>query len=94
MSILNGNSLIIKVSKPDSSLTFLLLFVFDHDLRLFKNKLDYESLKCVQFVGHFSSHKGYKCDHRKTNKIFVSIDVITFFENLSYCFSLKIVVLF
>jgi histone deacetylase 1/2 len=45
-----------------------------------KRKLEFRSKKCV-FLGYSSLHKGYKCLHIPTNKLYISRDVV-FDENL------------
>ena len=38
-------------------------------------KLEYHSKKCV-FLGYSSMHKGYKCLHVPTNRVYISRDVV------------------
>jgi histone deacetylase 1/2 len=38
-------------------------------------KLEFRSVKCV-FLGYSSTHKGYKCLHIPTNRIYISRDVV------------------
>jgi histone deacetylase 1/2 len=50
-------------------------------LRLYnKRKLEFRSKKCV-FLGYSSLHKGYKCLHVPTNRVYISRDVV-FDENV------------
>jgi hypothetical protein len=45
-------------------------------LRPYNNhKLDFRSKKCV-FLGYSSLHKGYKCLHVPTNRVYISRDVV------------------
>jgi histone deacetylase 1/2 len=45
-------------------------------LRPYNNrKLDFRSKKCV-FLGYSSLHKGYKCLHLPTNRVYISRDVV------------------
>ena len=43
-------------------------------------KLEFRSKKCV-FLGYSSLHKGYKCLHVPTNRVYISRDVV-FDENV------------
>ena len=45
-----------------------------------KHKLEFRSKKCV-FLGYSSLHKGYKCLHVPTNRVYISRDVV-FDENV------------
>jgi histone deacetylase 1/2 len=45
-----------------------------------KRKLEFRSKKCV-FLGYSSLHKGYKCLHVPTNRVYISRDVV-FDENV------------
>ena len=40
-----------------------------------KRKLEFRSKKCV-FLGYSSLHKGYKCLHVPTNRVYISRDVV------------------
>jgi histone deacetylase 1/2 len=40
-----------------------------------KHKLEFRSKKCV-FLGYSSLHKGYKCLHVPTNRVYISRDVV------------------
>jgi histone deacetylase 1/2 len=45
-------------------------------IRQYNNhKLDFRSKKCV-FLGYSSLHKGYKCLHVPSNRVYISRDVI------------------
>ncbi|CAL8113480.1 unnamed protein product [Prunus armeniaca] len=52
--------------------------VYSHQL----SKLDPCALRCV-FIGYSSTHKGYKCYHPLTQKVYVTLDV-TFHEEVPY----------
>jgi histone deacetylase 1/2 len=58
--------------------TFLKVFgcaCWPHTHPYNNNKLEFRSKKCV-FLGYSSLHKGYKCLHVPSNRVFISRDVI------------------
>ena len=54
-----------------------------------KNKLQSRSVRCV-FLGYSNMHKGYKCLHLDTGRLYISRDVV--FNEFDYPFSKSVVV--
>jgi hypothetical protein len=44
-------------------------------VRIIKHKFDFHSKECV-FPGYSNNHKGYKCYHIPTGRMFISFDVV------------------
>jgi histone deacetylase 1/2 len=62
--------------------TFLKVFgcaCWPHTRPYNQRKLEFRSQKCV-FMGYSSQHKGYKCLHIPSNRVYISRDVV-FDEN-------------
>jgi histone deacetylase 1/2 len=58
--------------------TFLKVFgcaYWPHTRPYNSRKVDFRSVKCV-FLGDSSIHKGYKCLHIPTNRIYISRDIM------------------
>jgi histone deacetylase 1/2 len=81
--VLNMKTPVEQLFNESPDYTFLKVFgcaCWPHTRPYNKRKLEFRSKKCV-FLGYSSQHKGYKCLHIPSNRMYISRDVV-FDENV------------